>query len=136
MARYPGKITMTPLLRHARQAEVQAAKAEVAAAKLDLSYSRVVAPITGRVDRMLVTEGNLVSGGGTGSATLLTTIVSVNPLYAYFDIDEATFLNSVSKARPDAVNKVEERLPVHVGLATEKGFASGNARFCRESDRS
>jgi gold/copper resistance efflux system membrane fusion protein len=108
--------------RHARQAEVQAAKAEVAAAKLDLSYSRVVAPITGRVDRMLVTEGNLVSGGGTGSATLLTTIVSVNPLYAYFDIDEATFLNSVSKARPDAVNKVEERLPVHVGLATEKGF--------------
>ncbi|MDK5706628.1 efflux RND transporter periplasmic adaptor subunit, partial [Serratia nevei] len=52
----------------------------------------------------------------------LTTIVSVNPLYAYFDIDEATFLNSVSKARPDAVNKVEERLPVHVGLATEKGF--------------
>ena len=108
--------------RHARQAEVQAAKAAVAAATLDLSYSRVAAPITGRVDRMLVTEGNLVSGGGTGSATLLTTIVSVNPLYAYFDIDEATFLNSVSKARPDAANKVEERLPVHVGLATEKGF--------------
>lgn len=48
----------------------------------------MTAPIAGRVDRMLVTEGNLVSGGGAGAATLLTTIVSVDPMYVYFDIDE------------------------------------------------
>lgn len=63
--------------RSARQAQVQAAKAAVAAARLDLSYARVTAPIAGRVDRVLVTEGNLVSGGVAGAATLLTTIVSI-----------------------------------------------------------
>ena len=73
--------------RNARQAQVQVAKAAVAAARLDLSYARVTAPIAGRVDRMLVTEGNLVSGGGAGAATLLTTIVSVDPMYVYFDVD-------------------------------------------------
>lgn len=67
--------------RNARQAQVQAAKAAVAAAQLDLSYARVTAPIAGRVDRVLVTEGNLVSGGGAGAATLLTTIVSIDPLH-------------------------------------------------------
>lgn len=108
--------------RNARQAEVQAAKAAVAAARLDLSYTRITAPISGRVDRVLVTEGNLVSGGTSGSATQLTTIVSVDPLYAYFDIDEATFLNYVDKARPNTAAKGKPSLSVQVGLATEKGF--------------
>lgn len=108
--------------RNARLAEVQAAKAAVAAARLDLSYTRVTAPISGRVDRVLVTEGNLVSGGTSGSATQLTTIVSVDPLYAYFDIDEATFLNYVDKARPNAAAQGKPPLSVQVGLATEKGF--------------
>ena len=57
-------------------------------AKMDLSYSRVTAPIDGRIDRILVTEGNLVSSSQGGAATLLTTIVSSDPLYVYFDIDD------------------------------------------------
>lgn len=108
--------------RSARQAQVQAAKAAVAAARLDLSYARVTAPISGRVDRALVTEGNLVSGGGAGAATLLTTIVSIDPLHVYFNIDEATYLNVVSRSRPDTGGGGKAALPVQVGLTTEKGF--------------
>lgn len=108
--------------RSARQAQVQAAKAAVAAARLDLSYSRVTAPIAGRVDRVLVTEGNLVSGGAPGAATLLTTIVSIDPLHVYFDIDEATYLNVVSRSRPGADGSGMVSAPVQVGLTTDKGF--------------
>ncbi|WP_338615380.1 efflux RND transporter periplasmic adaptor subunit [Pigmentiphaga sp. CHJ604] len=107
--------------RKARQAEVQVANAAVAAARLDLSYARITAPISGRVDRVLVTEGNLVSGGATGTATLLTTIVSIDPMYVYFDIDEATYLNAVRRARPDA-GRGKASLPVEMGLTTDKGF--------------
>ncbi|MGE8686231.1 MAG: efflux RND transporter periplasmic adaptor subunit [Achromobacter sp.] len=107
--------------RSARQAQVQVAKAAVAAARLDLSYAHITAPISGRVDRVLVTEGNLVSGGAAGAATLLTTIVSIDPIHAYFDIDEATYLNAVRQARPDAGGG-ESSLPVDLGLTTDKGF--------------
>lgn len=109
--------------RNARQAQVQAAKAAVAAARLDLSYARVTAPISGRVDQVLVTEGNLVSGGTAGNATLLTTIVSVDPLYVNFDIDESTYLSVVSRSRPGtASNDNDDALPVELGLSTDKGF--------------
>lgn len=104
--------------RRQRQAQVDIAKAAVAAAELDLSFTRVTAPIGGRVDRVLVTEGNLVAGGYAGASTLLTTIVSTDPVYVYFDIDEATFLDFAARARPDE----SERLPVQVGLMTDIGF--------------
>lgn len=107
--------------RSARQAQVQAVRAELAAARLDLSYAHVTAPISGRVDRVLVTEGNLVNGGAVGAATLLTTIVSINPMHVYFDIDEATYLNVVRRSRPDAGTD-KRALSVEVGLATDKGF--------------
>ncbi|BEG74900.1 efflux RND transporter periplasmic adaptor subunit [Achromobacter xylosoxidans] len=106
--------------RRARLAQVQVAKAAVAAARLDLSYARITAPIAGRVDRVMVTEGNLVSGGTAGGATLLTTIVSIDPMHVYFDVDEATYLNAVRQARPDA--REASALPVDVGLVTDKGF--------------
>ncbi len=115
--------------KNARVAQVQVSKAAVEAAKLDLSYSRVTAPIDGRIDRILVTEGNLVSSSQGGGATLLTTIVSSDPLYVYFDIDEATYLNTVSKARPDVVGRSNEKLPVHIGLANEKGYPHGGGRL-------
>ncbi|SUG79334.1 transporter [Salmonella enterica subsp. enterica] len=70
--------------RNARQAQMQSAKAAVAAARLELSWTRITAPIAGRVDRILVTRGNLVSGGVAGNATLLTTIVSHNPHVCVF----------------------------------------------------
>lgn len=104
---------------HERQAQVQAAKAALAAAQLDLSYAQVRAPIAGRVDRVMVTEGNLVSGGNTGAATLLTTIVSVDPMHVYFDIDESTYLGFSGRA---AAEDAKARWPVRVGLANEQGF--------------
>jgi gold/copper resistance efflux system membrane fusion protein len=105
-----------------RQAQVDIAQAAVAAAELDLSFTRVTAPIAGRVDRVLVTEGNLVTGGNAGSATLLTTIVSTDPLYVYFDIDEATYLGFVARARASETGVADGKLPVQVGLMTDAGF--------------
>ena len=108
--------------RRQRQAQVEIAKAAVAAAELDLSFTRVTAPIAGRVDRVLVTEGNLVTGGNAGAATLLTTIVSTDPLYVYFDIDEATYLGFVARARASDSERVGGKLPEQVGLMTDTGF--------------
>ena len=61
-------------------------------ARLDLDYTKVVAPVGGRVSRYVVTVGNLVQSGDQSGGTLLTTIVSVDPMYAYFDVDERTVL--------------------------------------------
>lgn len=108
--------------RRQRQAQVEIAKAAVAAAELDLSFTRVTAPIGGRVDRVLVSEGNLVAGGNAGAATLLTTIVSTDPLYVYFDIDEATYLEFVARARAIESGKAAGKMLVQVGLMTDAGF--------------
>ncbi|HUQ35480.1 MAG TPA: efflux RND transporter periplasmic adaptor subunit [Aestuariivirga sp.] len=108
--------------RRQRQAQVEIAKAAVAAAELDLSFTRVTAPTGGRVDRVLVSDGNLVAGGSAGAATLLTTIVSTDPLYVYFDIDEATYLEFVVRARAIESGKASGKLLVQVGLMTDAGF--------------
>jgi multidrug efflux system membrane fusion protein len=76
-------------LQAARAAEMQAEGA-LKAAKLNIEFTHVVAPITGRISRHLVTPGNLVQGSDGGS-TLLTSIVSLDPIYIYFDVDEATY---------------------------------------------
>ena len=72
-------------------AQVQAVRAALRAAELNLEFTRVVAPIAGRVGHAIVTEGNLVSTG-PGEPTLLTTLVSLDPIYASFEVDEPTFL--------------------------------------------
>ncbi|WP_119680883.1 efflux RND transporter periplasmic adaptor subunit [Indioceanicola profundi] len=84
--------------RAAAQAAVMAARAEVRQAELNLEFTRVTAPISGRVGRHLVSEGNLISGGTTAS-TLLTTIVSLDPIHIYFDADQAAFLRYVRMAQ-------------------------------------
>jgi membrane fusion protein, multidrug efflux system len=76
-------------LQAAHAAETQAEGA-LKAAQLNVEFTHVVAPITGRVGRHLVTPGNLVQGS-EGGATLLTSIVSLDPIYIYFDVDEATY---------------------------------------------
>ncbi|MCA6125560.1 efflux RND transporter periplasmic adaptor subunit [Bradyrhizobium sp. WSM 1704] len=76
-------------LQAARAAETQAEGA-LKAAQLNVEFTHVLAPITGRVSRHLVTPGNLVQGSDGGS-TLLTSIVSLDPIYIYFDVDEATY---------------------------------------------
>ena len=79
-------------LQAAKAAEMQAAGA-LKAAHLNIEFTHVVAPIGGRVSRHLVSVGNLVQGS-EGSSTLLTSIVSLDPIYIYFDMDEATYLKN------------------------------------------
>jgi RND family efflux transporter MFP subunit len=74
------------------EAAVAVASAALSRARLDLEFTQVSAPITGRISRKLVGEGNLVAGGDA-NATLLTTIVSLDTIDAYFDIDEQSFLH-------------------------------------------
>jgi len=108
-----------------RQAEASVAEAEAAldAAKLDLEFTRVTAPISGRASRKLVTEGNLINGGVGTQGTLLTTIISLDPIYAYFDADERSFLKYVRLANSgERPSSREHRNPVHIGLADEEGF--------------
>lgn len=77
-------------LQAAHAAEMQAEGA-LKAAQLNIEFTHVLAPITGRVGRHLISVGNLVQGGDTGPSTLLTTIVSMDPIFVYFDVDEATY---------------------------------------------
>jgi membrane fusion protein, multidrug efflux system len=79
-------------LQAARAAEMQAEGA-LKAAKLNIEFTHVLAPMTGRVSRHLVSPGNLVMGS-EGNATLLTTIVTLDPIYIYFDVDEATYIRN------------------------------------------
>ena len=67
-------------------AERQKALAEVEQAKLDLDFTKIAAPINGKISRAELTVGNLINA--KGGETLLTTIVSVDPMYVYFDVDE------------------------------------------------
>ena len=78
-------------LQGAKAAEMQA-EGLLKAAQLNIEFTHVLAPIGGRVSRHLVSVGNLVSGSDNGGSTLLTSIVSLDPIYIYFDMDEATYL--------------------------------------------
>ena len=70
------------------------AEGALKAAQLNLEFTHVLAPITGRVSRHLVSVGNLVQGSDNGASTLLTSIVSLDPIYIYFDVDEPTYLKN------------------------------------------
>jgi RND family efflux transporter MFP subunit len=107
--------------REAQEA-VQAARAAVEAARLNVEFTQVKAPISGRISRHLVTEGNLINGG-TAESTLLTRIVSLDPLYGYFDVDERAFLKYTRLWRHGTrPGSREVNIPVDLGLADETGF--------------
>ena len=76
----------------AAAADLEIARADQQAAELNITYTRIVAPVTGRVGRHEVSVGNLVSGGPGAGTTLLTTIVALDPIHFVFDISEANFL--------------------------------------------
>ncbi|MFT4045587.1 MAG: efflux RND transporter periplasmic adaptor subunit [Solimonas sp.] len=100
-------------------AGLRAARAAVEAARLDLEFTRVTAPISGRVSRASVTAGNFVSAG----QTVLTSVVSVDPIYVYFDGDERSYLKYAAQAsRGERPSEREAALPVFVGLADEDGY--------------
>lgn len=97
-------------------AQVSAVEAALRAAELNLEFTRVTSPIDGRVSRAIVTEGNLVSNG-PGEATLLTTVVSLDPVYAYFDADEQIYLKYSSARRRGAIDR-----RIRMALANEEGY--------------
>jgi RND family efflux transporter MFP subunit len=76
----------------AGKAAVAAAQAQVRQAELDLGYTDIRAPVTGRISRHEVSAGNLITGGYSGDVTLLTTIVSMDPIHFDFDVSEANYL--------------------------------------------
>jgi RND family efflux transporter MFP subunit len=108
----------------ADQAEAAAsllgATASVEKAKLDLTFTKVRAPIDGLTSRELLTIGNLVAA----DSSLLTTIVSLDPVHAYFDVDERTALEIQARIRANAQPDARKRddVPVRLGLQTETGF--------------
>ncbi|MBU9336853.1 efflux RND transporter periplasmic adaptor subunit [Burkholderia multivorans] len=99
------------------RADLQAADAAVADAKLNLGFTEVRAPIAGRVGRALATAGNLARADDT----LLTTVVSQDPVYVYFDCDEQSYLR-YNAQRADPAHRAIGADPVRVGLANEMGF--------------
>ncbi len=98
-----------------KESDARAAAAALKTARINLGYTRIVAPIDGRVSRAEVTAGNVVSAGA--SSAVLTTIVSVSRMYASFNVDEQTFLRHVDANRLKGVP-----IPVQMGLADEKGY--------------
>ena len=101
------------------QASVAAAQAALDAAELNVEFTRVTAPIAGRISRALITSGNFVSNG----QTLLTTLVSLDPIYVTFDGDEQAYLRYGKPVRTSAHGgSSEARSPVVVGLANESGY--------------
>lgn len=100
-------------------AAVRAAESRVEARQLDVDYSQVKAEQGGRVSKINATLGNLVS-----KDTLLTTIVSQDPIYVYFDVDERTVLDIQRKIREGTFRSARRHndVPVAIGLANETGF--------------
>jgi len=102
-------------------ASVRAAEAAVQTARLNLGWTQVRSPIAGRVSNAEVTAGNLVQAGPP-TATLLTTVVSLDPIYAYFEGDEQTYLKYTTLARSGArPSSRDVRNPIYMGLANEDG---------------
>lgn len=104
------------------RAELEAAQANIQRARLDVEFTHIKAPISGRISRTYVTQGNLISGGEFDS-TLLTTIVSLDPIYVYFSADEQSVLHYT---RMDiAGTRTSSRLkpnPVFLRLADEEEY--------------
>ena len=104
------------------EANVSGSQAALEAAALNLNFTKVSSPIDGRVSRAEVTRGNLVTGGINGG-TLLSSVVSMDPIYIYFDADEQSYLRYVTIARSgEQPTSHDAGKPVQVGLANEEGF--------------
>jgi membrane fusion protein, multidrug efflux system len=99
------------------QANIQSAEAALQQARLNLDYATIKAPITGRISRAEITEGNLVD---PAQAQILAEIVSVDPIYADFEIDEQTYLKSVRQSSEEKLEQDEEVVvPVRLSLAND-----------------
>ena len=102
-------------------AQLSADKAAQDVAELNLEWTKVTAPITGRVSRIYVTAGNLINGGA-GQGTLLTTIVSVGPIYCLATVPERTFFKYQAFTAKDGALLRDAKIPCFVQLENETGF--------------
>ncbi len=109
------------------QARIEASKASLDLYKLNLAFAKVTSPIDGQVSRYYLTNGNLVNQ----DQTLLTTVVSLDPMYVYFDMDEPTLLRIRFAINSGAIKIVSDaKFPVQMGLQGEEGFPhEGNVDF-------
>jgi len=105
--------------RESAEAVLKQTEAAIQVATLDKEYTRIVSPIAGRISRTLVTKGNLV---GQNEATLLTTIVSIDPLYVYFDIPERDLIEYQQAQRGGDAAAAARDIPVEIGVASEEGY--------------
>ena len=105
-------------------AALKSADAAVQVARLNLNYTHITSPIDGRVGRAEVTQGNLVSGGQGGQATRLTTVVSLQPMYAYFEAAEQDYLKYIALARSgERPLSREAKNPVMMAVGNETEFS-------------
>lgn len=106
------------------QAAVRAAEASLAAAKLDLEFTRITAPISGRISDARVTEGNLVTGGPQGTnSTILTTIVALDPIYCDMEVDELSALKyREMHKKGERESALFQRIPAEMALANQDGW--------------
>jgi RND family efflux transporter MFP subunit len=112
------------------EANVAGSEAALETAALNLNFTRVTSPIDGRASRAEITRGNLVTGGINGG-TLLSSVVSIDPIYLYFDADEQSYLRYSKMAQTgERPSSHEGGNPVQIGLANEEGFPhSGTMDF-------
>ena len=103
-------------------ASLAAARAAESTARINLDFTRITAPISGRIGRRLVTKGNFVQlQGNSGAATLLATVVSLDPIYCYLDVEEGAFLKYRSNAKASPAGQLEGGA-CDLGLVNEEGF--------------
>ncbi len=128
LAKTPGAISQQDIDRYAAlrgeaAAQEQAARASAESARLNLEFTKVTSPIDGTVSRYYVTEGNLVQSGAMGGGTLLTKVVSINPMYVTFNVDEQTMLHARELIREGKAKSARDaEIPVWLGLSNEDGF--------------
>ncbi len=104
-------------------AALESAQAAMRDAELNLEFCRIMAPISGRISRHEVSIGNLVSGGNTGTTTLLTTVVSLDPIYFNFDMSEADFLAyERAVAQGKLMSTRDDPIPVEAQLIGDKDW--------------
>jgi RND family efflux transporter MFP subunit len=106
-------------------AQVEAAKQEITRKALDVEYARITAPIGGKISRAQLTVGNFVNAGGTDP--VLTTIVSIDPIYLYFNIDERSLqrYQKTYAARIQQGSRLKEaKFPFNFGLDSDQGYPS------------
>src|SRR4051812_12325431 len=125
----PQEIDQARAAAAAADAQVQAAKATAEVYRLNLGYTKVTSPLDGQVSRAYYTVGNLVSQ----DQTLLTTVVTTDPMFAYFDMDEWTLLRirtAINQGKIQPSQGSGNDLPVHMGLEGEDGFPhTGTVNF-------